>query len=227
MGCAWRRARSRPEASLTGGPSISASVSPSWPPSATTSRSSRRLPVADRSRVDFGTVRGAQFLEPLFEFSGRVRGLRRDPVSQAAVAAVRRPADRGQRHRLLVDLRRQPADHAVDDRRRRAAGRRGPTRCLRTTRSSGWGCGSPPIATPSWPVGASSNCATSWAAIWSTRSSPPRSSANRSCEHSASGSRCYRSGWPAPRAGRRGSTQRARPSGPSQRVDRRRRRVGV
>jgi pyruvate-ferredoxin/flavodoxin oxidoreductase len=27
------------------------------------------LPVADRSRVDFGTVRGAQFLQPLFEFS--------------------------------------------------------------------------------------------------------------------------------------------------------------
>ncbi|MBM2616310.1 pyruvate:ferredoxin (flavodoxin) oxidoreductase [Actinoplanes sp. LDG1-06] len=28
-----------------------------------------RLPEADRSRVDFGTVRGAQFLQPLFEFS--------------------------------------------------------------------------------------------------------------------------------------------------------------
>jgi pyruvate-ferredoxin/flavodoxin oxidoreductase len=27
------------------------------------------LPVTDRSRVDFGTVRGAQFLQPLFEFS--------------------------------------------------------------------------------------------------------------------------------------------------------------
>jgi len=27
------------------------------------------LPVADRSRVDFGTVRGTQFLQPLFEFS--------------------------------------------------------------------------------------------------------------------------------------------------------------
>ena len=35
-----------------------------------------------------------------------------------------------------------------------AAGRRGPTRCLRTTRSSDWGCGSPPIATPSWRGGA-------------------------------------------------------------------------
>jgi len=34
------------------------------------------LPVSDRSRVDFGTVRGTQFLEPLFEFSGAVHGLR-------------------------------------------------------------------------------------------------------------------------------------------------------
>ena len=32
------------------------------------------LPVADRSRVDFGTVRGTQFLLPLFEFSGACAG---------------------------------------------------------------------------------------------------------------------------------------------------------
>ena len=51
---------------------------------------------------------------------GRVRRLRRDALPQAPLAALRRPADGGQRDRLLVDLRRQPADHAVDDRRRRA-----------------------------------------------------------------------------------------------------------
>ena len=48
-----------------------------------------------------------------------VRGLRRDALSQAALPAVRRPADGGQRDRVLVDLRREPAHHAVDDRRRR------------------------------------------------------------------------------------------------------------
>ena len=48
----------------------------------------------------------------------RLRGLRRDPLPQAAVPAVRRPADDRERDRLLVDLRRQPADHAVDDQRR-------------------------------------------------------------------------------------------------------------
>jgi len=31
------------------------------------------LPVNDRARVDFANVRGVQFLQPLFEFSGRAR----------------------------------------------------------------------------------------------------------------------------------------------------------
>ena len=50
----------------------------------------------------------------------RVRGLRRDPLHQADLAAVRRPAAGRQRDRLLVDLRREPAHHAVDGRARRA-----------------------------------------------------------------------------------------------------------
>ncbi|MBV8292401.1 MAG: 4Fe-4S binding protein, partial [Mycobacterium sp.] len=37
------------------------------------------LPVTNRSRVDFGTVRGAQFLEPLFEFSGACAGCGETP----------------------------------------------------------------------------------------------------------------------------------------------------
>ena len=37
------------------------------------------LPIADRSRVDFGTVRGTQFLEPLFEFSGACEGCGETP----------------------------------------------------------------------------------------------------------------------------------------------------
>jgi pyruvate-ferredoxin/flavodoxin oxidoreductase len=38
-----------------------------------------RLPLANRSRVDFGTVRGTQFLEPLFEFSGACAGCGETP----------------------------------------------------------------------------------------------------------------------------------------------------
>ena len=49
---------------------------------------------------------------------GRVRRLRGDALHQAAHPAVRRAGDRRQRHRLLLDLRRQPADHAVDQERR-------------------------------------------------------------------------------------------------------------
>ena len=37
------------------------------------------LPVADRARVDFGTVRGAQYLLPLFEFSGACAGCGETP----------------------------------------------------------------------------------------------------------------------------------------------------
>ncbi len=37
------------------------------------------LPPSDRARVDFGTVRGTQFLEPLFEFSGACAGCGETP----------------------------------------------------------------------------------------------------------------------------------------------------
>lgn len=37
------------------------------------------LPVPDRARVDFGTVRGTQFLEPLFEFPGACAGCGETP----------------------------------------------------------------------------------------------------------------------------------------------------
>jgi pyruvate-ferredoxin/flavodoxin oxidoreductase len=37
------------------------------------------LPTGDRSRVDFGTVRGTQYLEPLFEFSGACAGCGETP----------------------------------------------------------------------------------------------------------------------------------------------------
>jgi pyruvate-ferredoxin/flavodoxin oxidoreductase len=37
------------------------------------------IPASDRSRVDFGTVRGTQYLEPLFEFSGACAGCGETP----------------------------------------------------------------------------------------------------------------------------------------------------
>ena len=47
---------------------------------------------------------------------GRMRGLRRNALPQARQPALRRPRARGERHRLHVDLRRQPSDDAVDGR---------------------------------------------------------------------------------------------------------------
>ncbi len=38
-----------------------------------------RLPINDRARVDFANVRGVQFLEPLFEFSGACAGCGETP----------------------------------------------------------------------------------------------------------------------------------------------------
>ena len=71
-----------------------------------------------------------------------LRRLRRDAVRPAAHPALRRPAGDRQRHRLLVDLRRQPAHHPVHDRCATGVDRRGATRCSRTTPSSAWACAS-------------------------------------------------------------------------------------
>ena len=40
------------------------------------------LPVNDRARVDFADVRGVQFLEPLFEFSGMMRRVRKPQAGE-------------------------------------------------------------------------------------------------------------------------------------------------
>ncbi len=94
-------------------------------------------------------MKGSQTAAAAVRVLRRVRGLRRDAVPQAADAALRRPDARRQRDRLLLDLRRQPADDAVVGRTPTAAGPRGRTRSSRTTRSSGSGCGSRSTPRPS------------------------------------------------------------------------------
>ena len=87
--------------------------------SSSSSGSARRGP---RARCG-STSRASQFLRAAVRVLRRLRRLRRDAVPQAAHAALRRPGADRQRHRLLVDLRRQPADHA---RTRRTRDGRGP-----------------------------------------------------------------------------------------------------
>ena len=91
---------------------------------------------ADRRCWDPASVKSQPAARAAVRVLRRVRGLRRDAVPQAAHPAVRRPPPDRQRHRLLVDLRRQPADDAVGHRRATVAARRGPTPCSRTTPSS-------------------------------------------------------------------------------------------
>ena len=80
-----------------------------------TSPSSRRLPVNDRARVDFANVRGVQFLRAAVRVFRRLRRMRRDALSQAALATLRRPDDGRECHRLLLDLWRQSPCDAVDE----------------------------------------------------------------------------------------------------------------
>ena len=77
------------------------------------------LPELARTEVARLDHKGSQFLEPLFEYSGRLHGLRRDALPQAAHPALRRPPAHRQRHRLLFDLRRQPAHDALHHEPRR------------------------------------------------------------------------------------------------------------
>ena len=57
--------------------------------------------------------------QPLFEYSGACAGCGETPYVKLLTQLFRRPGAHRQRHRLLVDLRRQPADHAVRTNARR------------------------------------------------------------------------------------------------------------
>ena len=190
------------------------------------------IPLLDRSLIAHDTIKGSQVLEPLFEFSGACGGCGETPVHPAGQPAVRRPDDRGQRHRLLVDLRRQPADHAVDRQRQPDAARPGTTRCSRTTPSSGSGCASRSTPRPTRPGCCSSGCRPSSATdlVRGAASTPARTPNPRS---SSSGRGSARSAKPLAgidgRACRRrpaaaGARRRPRPQG---RLDHRRRRLGL
>ena len=77
------------------------------------------LPELDRTRAAAARRQGRAVPRAAVRVLRRLRRLRRDAVPQAADPALRRSAADRQRHRLLVDLRRQPADHAVHRRPRR------------------------------------------------------------------------------------------------------------
>ena len=67
-------------------------------------------------------VKDVQLPQPLFEFSGACAGCGETPYLKLMTQLFGDRAARGERHRVLVDLRRQPADDAVDARTREGRG---------------------------------------------------------------------------------------------------------
>ena len=186
------------------------------------------LPEVDRTQGQ-GRRQGLAVLPAAVRVLGRLRRLRRDAVRQAAHAALRRPAADRQRHRLLVDLRRQPADHALRAEHATAAARPGRTRCSRTTPSS--------ASASAWPSTSTRSTRTSCCAGWPAQfgdaagrraprgrpvrprpASPPSAPASPTCDE-----RSRRS------ASAEAALARAarRLPGPQERLDRRRRRLGL
>ena len=159
----------------------------------------------------------------------RVRRVRRDAVPEARFAAVRRPADDRQRDRLLVDLRREPAHDALDGRCRRARSGVVELAVRGQRRVRARPAARRRHATPSWPAGASTELRDEVGAELVDRDPRRRRScASPSCARSASGSAsCSGGSTGCDEAARRRPAQRPRPPAPAQRVDRRRRRLGV
>ena len=71
------------------------------------------IPELDRSRIQRFDTKGSQFLQAAVRILRSLRRLRRDALRQTSHTAIWRPPADRQRHRLLVDLRRQPAHDAL------------------------------------------------------------------------------------------------------------------
>ena len=76
------------------------------------------LPETDRKLLSPTQVKDIQLLRAALRVLRRLLRLRRNALHQAAHPALRRPRDDRQCHRLLVHLRRQPAHHALLHQRR-------------------------------------------------------------------------------------------------------------
>ena len=177
-----------------------------------TTTSSSRVPELDRTDDDEVRSQELAVSRAAVRILGRLRGMRRDAVSQAAHAALRRPAAHGQRDRLLVDLRRQSADDAVLRRTATAGAPRGRTRSSRTTRSSGSASGWRSMRTPPARGVSSSNSrhrsATDWPRRCWTRISRVRPASRRSARarRRPAAEACRREGRRSPPPRRRSPT---------------------
>ena len=128
----------------------------------------------------------------------RLRRLRRDALPQADDPAVRRPRGDRERHGLLVDLRRQPADDALDRRTREGRGPAWANSLFEDNAEFGLGMR---LSLDKQTRVRARAAAASWrrrsATIWSRRSSTPTSPPKPGSRRSASGLNAARRRWPA------------------------------
>ena len=159
----------------------------------------------------------------------RLLRLRRNAVHQADDAAVRRPRDDRQRHRLLLDLRRQPAHHALLHQRRRPrtvvvqlALRR--QRRVRS-RACAWRSTSRTSTPANWSGGSASQIGEELAQAILNADQKTEAGHLRPARARR---RTRRRNWPAvDTAGSARPAQRGRCPGQEERLDRRRRRLGL
>lgn len=107
------------------------------------------LPVNDRARIDFANVRGVQFLEPLFAFSGACAGCGETPYLKLLSQLF---GDRAQIANATGCSSINGGNLPVTPWSKNQEGhvRRGRIRCSRIMRSSGSAFGSPPISIWRW-----------------------------------------------------------------------------
>ena len=158
---------------------------------------------------------------------GRVRGLRRNAVPAAAHPAVRRSAARGERHGLLVHLRRQPPDDAVVQERGGPRPRMGQlaVRGQRRVRPR-----LPALARQASRAGRGAAEGARAAARIRAGHGDPRGAAadtRRRRRAAPPGGGARRGARPDGRSARRAAADAVRSPGAQERLDRRRRRVGV
>jgi len=120
-----------------------------------------QLPQNDRARVDFSSVRGAQFLQPLLNSPAPAPVAVRPLTSACSPSCSARvcwwPTPPAARRSMAVTCRPPPGPLMTRDK-----GPPGPTPCSRTTPSLAWGCASAPTTTTMWR----GNCCRSWRRNW-------------------------------------------------------------
>ena len=97
------------------------------------------LPEADRTKVKLD-VKGSQFLEPLFEFSGACAGCGETPYVKLLTQLFGDRPLIANATGCSSHLRRQPAHHALHREQGRPRPGLGQLACSRTMRSSAWAC---------------------------------------------------------------------------------------